>query len=85
MNKSSSILGQKNNHEPGYKPLLVREETKNALQEFRRTLPDRDLNQERRIATAAIEVVLERSDLHQELLRRIGDVAKRDIDQKMLA
>jgi len=78
----SELFGRAKNHELGYKPVLVREETKNALQEFRRTLPDRDMNQERRLATAAIEVVLNNPKLHSEVLRQVGDVVKRDIDQK---
>lgn len=44
--------------EPGYKPVLIREETKIKLQAFRKALDDRDLMQERRLATAAIEYAL---------------------------
>ena len=41
--------------EPGYKAVLIREETKQRLQQLRKALPDRDLNQERRLATAAVD------------------------------
>ncbi len=44
--------------ELGYKPVLIREETKVRLQQFRKGLDDRDLMQERRLASAAIEYAL---------------------------
>lgn len=44
--------------EPGYTPLLVREETKAKLKALRDKLGQQDLLRERRLATAALEVVL---------------------------
>ena len=41
------------NYEQGYRAVLVREDTKKSLRKFRAGLPERDLFQERRIATAA--------------------------------
>ena len=67
-------------YEPGYKAVLVREETKLELQAFRRALDDRDLNQERRLVTAAIEVVMARPELREALLKQVRDVVRRDLD-----
>ena len=67
-------------HEPGYKAVLVREETKFELQAFRRALNDRDLNQERRLVTAAIEIVMARPELREALLKQVQDVVRRDLD-----
>ncbi len=67
-------------HEPGYKAVLVREETKLELQAFRRALNDRDLNQERRLVTAAIEIVMARPELREALLKQVRDVVRRDLD-----
>lgn len=69
-------------HEPGYRAVLVREETKAQLQELRHTMPDRDINQERRLVSAAIEIMIERKDLHADWLQRVGDVVRRDIAQR---
>ncbi len=65
--------------------MLLREETKVSLQQFRRELSNRDLNQERRLITAAVELVLDRPDLHESWLRRIHDVVKRDLDSQQMA
>lgn len=65
--------------EKGYRPVLVQERTKQALQDFRRRLPDRDLAQERRLVTAALEMVLENSALHAEWIKRVSGVVLRDI------
>ena len=61
--------GHTKEQEPGYRAVLVREETKKALQAFRAALPGRDLAQERRLATAAVQLVLQRPDLHAAVAR----------------
>lgn len=45
--------------EKGYRPVLVREETKAKLKALRDRLGQKDLMRERRLATAALEVVLD--------------------------
>lgn len=71
------------NYEPGYAPLLVREETKARLQALRKNLANQDLMQERRLATAAIELIVEESvkddDILEQLLRRAAEIVIRDI------
>jgi hypothetical protein len=72
-----------NNHntmEPGYKAVLIREETKLRLQQFRKTLPDRDLNQERRLATAAIEYCLTDATARAGFLAMVKDIVLLDLD-----
>lgn len=70
-------------HEPGYKAVLVREETKQALRVLRASLQDRDLFQERRLATAGLELALELAaesqDGLQRLLEKTRDVVVRDL------
>lgn len=65
--------------EPGYRAVLVREETKKALQQFRAALPGRDLAQERRLATAAVQLVLQRPDLHAQWLEQVREVVRIDL------
>lgn len=69
--------------EPGYKAVLVREETKQRLKDFRKTMPERDLCQERRLATAAMEIVLELAEnddsIRSQLMGKVRDVVARDI------
>jgi len=72
-----------NNHntqEPGYKAVLIREETKQRLQQFRRSLPDRDLNQERRLATAAIEYCLSDPAARVGFLALVKDIVLLDLE-----
>ncbi|MEQ1601340.1 MAG: hypothetical protein HOP04_01640 [Methylophilaceae bacterium] len=71
----------KNNIEPGYKAVLVREETKLKLQGFRKTVPDRDLMQERRLATAALEYCLNRPEVMLEVLKLVNEVVMLDIQR----
>ena len=78
-------MSKPNIQEPGYRAVLVREETKTALQGFRSTLEDRDLNQERRLVTAAIEILLDSPEMHHKWLRRVDDVVRRDIDNRTTA
>ena len=70
-------------HEPGYKAVLVREETKEQLRELRVSLPDRDLCQERRLATAAIEWALEQAQssaaVRDQLIERTRSIVVRDL------
>lgn len=71
------------NHEQGYKAVLVREETKTALRNLRSKLPDRDLFQERRLATAALELAIEDAanggDGLNRLLVKTREVVLRDV------
>lgn len=71
--------GHTREQEPGYRAVLVREETKKALQAFRAALPGRDLAQERRLATAAVQLVLQRPDLHAEWLEQVREVVRIDL------
>lgn len=72
------------NYEHGYRAVLVREDTKKSLRKFRAGLTERDLFQERRIATAALEMAIEdasRDDQARErLFARVKDVVRRDLD-----
>lgn len=68
------------NHEPGYRSVLIREETKLKLQQFRKSLPERDLNQERRLATAAIEYCLTDEVARAGFLALVKDIVRLDLD-----
>lgn len=72
-------------HEPGYRPVLLREETKLSLQQFRRALANRDLNQERRLITAAVELCMAKTELHSEWLDLVPSVVNRDIESQRAA
>ena len=61
----------KSNHEEGYKPVLVREETKERLRSLRMSMTDRDVNLERRLATAAIEMVIDDAASDPKVLDRL--------------
>lgn len=71
-------------YEQGYKAVLVREETKNSLRKLRSSLSERDLFQERRIATAALELAIEDANCNEQardrLLDRVRQVVRRDLD-----
>ncbi len=69
------------NHEIGYAAVLIRNETKQKLKEFRRSLSDRDLNQERRIVTAALEHCLSCSETMKKVLQKIPEVVKADLER----
>lgn len=64
---------------PGYKAVLIREETKRKLQELRAGLADKDLFQERRIVTAALEYCLTEESARQAMLTRVKDVVLLDL------
>lgn len=64
---------------PGYKAVLVREETKHRLKVFRESLVDKDLYQERRIVTAALEYFLSEADAREAVLARVKDVVLLDL------
>ena len=66
--------------EPGYKAVLVREETKRMLQDFRKTIAKRDLFQERRLATAALEFCLTDPDAREQMLKRARSVVLLDLE-----
>lgn len=57
--------------ELGYKAVLVREETKEGLRQLRASLPERDLYQERRLATAALELAIEDAAKDEQALNRL--------------
>jgi hypothetical protein len=71
--------------EPGYRPVLVREETKRALQRFRFSLNDRGRAEERRLADAMISVALTHDELYDEVLERVRHLAIEDDQLKPLA
>lgn len=58
-------------YEEGYKAVLVREETKERLRDLRLSLSDRDLNLERRLATAAIEMVIDDATVDPSVKARL--------------
>ncbi len=66
--------------EPGYKAVLVREETKLKLQELGRALPNRNLFLERRLATAAIEYCLNDGAARQAMLELVRHIVMRDLE-----
>ena len=66
--------------EPGYKAVLIREETKRRLQQLRKALPERDLNQERRLATAAIEYCLTVAVARAGFLALVKDIVRLDLE-----
>lgn len=72
----------KSNHEDGYAPVLVRKETKEKLKAFRRTLEDRDLNQERRLVTAALEYCLSNDAVLKEVLKNVPNVVIADLETR---
>lgn len=71
------------NRELDYRAVLVRKETKEQLRRLRAGLQDRDLFQERRLATAAVELAMEAAardvDALGRLLQRAREVVVRDI------
>jgi hypothetical protein len=71
--------------EPGYRPVLVREETKRALQQFRSSLNDRGRAEVRRLADAMIFVALTHKELYDEVLERVRRLAIEDDQLKPLA
>ena len=77
------------NYEQGYRAVLVREDTKKSLRKFRAGLPERDLFQERRIATAALEMAMEDASkddkARERLFARVKEVVRRDLDDDKTA
>jgi len=78
-------MTQKTTLEPGYRPVLVREETKHALRRFRFSLNDRGRAEERRLADAMIFVALTHKELYDEVLERVRRLAIEDDQLKPLA
>lgn len=66
--------------EPGYKAVLVREETKLKLQEFGRTLSNRNLFLERRLVTAALEYCLNDAAARQAMVELVRHIVLRDLE-----
>ena len=77
------------NYEQGYRAVLVREDTKKSLRDFRSGLPERDLFQERRLATAALELAIEDANNNEQarnrLLSRAREVVVRDLNNSQAA
>ena len=75
---------QTGTYEHGYKAVLVREETKDGLRKLRSSLSERDLFQERRLATAALEMVIEDANSNEtaksRLLAKAREVVVRDLN-----
>lgn len=78
----TAVQIKKSNHEDGYAPVLVRKETKEKLKAFRRTLDDRDLNQERRLVTAALEYCLTNDAVLREVLKIVPNVVMADLETR---
>lgn len=76
-------------HEHGYKAVLVREETKDDLRQLRSSLSERDLFQERRLATAALELAIEDANSNDiarnRLLNRAREIVVRDLNNSTSA
>jgi hypothetical protein len=70
----------KSNLEPGYKAVLVREETKRKLQDFRKNIPEKDLFQERRLATAALEYCLNDETAKRAMLEMARHIVMLDLE-----
>lgn len=85
-NADRYVAEQRPNHEVGYKALLVREEKKQKLRALRSSLSDRDLNQERRLATAALEMMLDDANGNPAVLQRwecaVREVARLDSEME---
>lgn len=64
--------------EKGYRPVLLWERTKETLQAIRRGLDDRELFQERRLVTAALELVMERPELRKDWLDKVPEINYRE-------
>ncbi len=86
LNTSRTSVGgeRKANYEEGYRPVLVREETKDRLRKLRGTLSDPEKNQERRLATAALSMVIDDATADPEVRRRwertVREVVKWDLE-----
>mgnify|MGYP001202638166 CR=1 FL=1 len=78
----TAVANIKSNYEDGYAPVLVRKETKEKLKAFRKTLDDRDLNQERRLVTAALEYCLSNEAVLKEVLRNVPNVVIADLETR---
>lgn len=82
---SENSASESSTQERGYRAVLVREETKQRLREFRATLSDRDINQERRLATAAIELILDEATITPEIKalwrKRVNEVVRRELSE----
>lgn len=64
--------------EKGYRAVLLWETTKLGLQEIRRSLDNRELFQERRLVTAALELVMEKPELREAWLGRVPEINFRE-------
>ena len=73
----------KRDHEHGYKAVLCREETKDRLRTMRNSLSDRDLFQERRLVTAAIEIMLDDVQSNTEALNRLLSQARKVVEKDL--
>lgn len=70
-------------YEPGYKPVLIKEDLKLTLAKLRRELPSPDIYQERRLASALLTVALERvtePGVRERVLMLARNIASSDIE-----
>lgn len=71
-------------YEPGYRSLIVREETKDLLARTRTGLKQGDIYRECRIASAAVELFLEQAandpQTMDRLKGRVQDIVRRDLN-----
>jgi len=70
---------KKSTQEKDYSAVLCRTETKEKLQQFRRSLPNRDLNQERRLVTACLEYCLSDVVAQQKILALVQKIVIADV------
>jgi len=69
-----------NEQVPGYRATLLQRSTKERLQAFRSNLADTELFQERRLATAAIDVLLASPELHGRWITAVANVVQRELE-----
>lgn len=76
----------RSSHEPGYRPVLIREEAKKSLRDYRISIEcPSGVVQERHFATAAIELVLELVAESEEMEKRLIKKASGAVQQDMSA
>lgn len=67
-------------HHNGYSPVLIQTHLKDRLKDFRHDCGlGYDTHIERCLASAAVQMLLDRSDLHDQWLTVLGDVVKQDV------
>ena len=61
---------QKPRQEPGYRAVLCHETTKARLSDVRSQLQDKDLCQERRLVTAALDLVIDKAEADPDFKKK---------------